>query len=86
MSDDAAVEIASFEDAVALVEETQAAYDTLHGMAMAQSIMAIIPGVNYWTGLITWILALVQVLDFAPVAANLTALAAYFDDETNWPS
>ena len=85
MSEDTATKtLDSMADATELLTETRSSWDLLYTLGLAQTIMAIVPVVNWFTGGITWILALVNVIMFMDVSTNMTSLAAFFNSADNW--
>lgn len=86
MSDAAAsaTAIETMDDATTLLTSTAETWGTLSTLAMVQVILAFIPGVNYFTGSVQWILALIQLIDIGTVGENIASLATFYNNEANW--
>lgn len=85
MSEDTATKtLDSMADATELLTETRSSWELLATLGLVQTILSFIPVVNWFTGNISWILALVNVIMFMDVSTNMTSLAAFFNKADNW--
>lgn len=85
-SGDATAPIDSWADAQKLLVETQDTYDIMVECAFAMTVFGLIPILNFLTTGLRVILAAVVIIFFLALdtSTNMTRLATFFNDESNW--